>query len=261
MHGINGYDASGVNGDRVSWHGNCEPGVWCNQVGVDRVKRDSACKRSANRVYGHVAGDRIDGGGYMVCECHANGVEDGSGAAGHCVCRRGVNGVNGDVAGDEFVKGNGGGVDGGGVCKCSVNGVGGRDRGGVSGRGARVRCADGVDGSIAWDWVDGGGGGFSSCAIRVGGCMADRDGVGVNGGGASARCAGGVDYRVARDWVHGSGVCEPGIDGDGDGVGGGGARVCCAVGIDDDDVAGDWVDWSGGGFGWLRLQGGVCNGT
>jgi len=57
MHGIDGYDANGVNGDRISWHGNCEPGVWCNRVGVDRVNRDSTCKHGANGVYGHVTGD------------------------------------------------------------------------------------------------------------------------------------------------------------------------------------------------------------
>jgi hypothetical protein len=73
------------------------------------------------------------------------------------------------------------------------------------------------------------------------------------------RCgASGVDGEIGRGGVRGHGT--DGDDGDGIGVNGRSAFTRCANGVDN-NVAGDWVDQSGGGFGWLGLQGGVCDGT
>jgi len=65
VYGINGCDVNGVNGDRISWHGNREHGVGavirCHRVEIGRVNVDSACERGVNRVYGYVTGDGVDG--------------------------------------------------------------------------------------------------------------------------------------------------------------------------------------------------------
>ena len=94
MHGINGYDANGVNGDWISWHSNREHGmgavIHCNRVGVDRVNGDSACELCANGVYGYVTGDGVDGAlGQCVNklqECSGHLVVDDRGGCGFRWC-------------------------------------------------------------------------------------------------------------------------------------------------------------------------------
>jgi hypothetical protein len=119
---------------------------WCD---VNQMNTDDGVVISRYEVRGHDI-NGVDGARRGTCECEymVSGI-------GCCVTGIGVGGRNG------------GGINGDGVCRHSVrrrgaNGVGGGDGGGVSGCGcgACVRCADGVDCGIAWDLVDGGGGGF-----------------------------------------------------------------------------------------------------
>jgi hypothetical protein len=99
--------------------------------------------------------------------------------------------------------------------------------------------------------------------------MADRDGDGIDGAGIDGdgvsghhgrgRGANGVDCSIVGDRVDGYGVHGHRAGGDGGRVDGGGAHVHCAIGVDDNDVAGDWVDQSGGGIDLLGLWGVLCN--
>jgi hypothetical protein len=129
-----------------------------------------------------------------------------------------------------------------------------------------VRRAIGVNGDVAQDWVDRGGGGFGWLGLQggdeVGVCEpgidgdGDGDGDGVDWYGARARCSDGVDGDVAGDGVDGCGVHGHGTDGDGGRVDGGGARVRRAIGVDG-GVTGDRIDGGGCGCGGVAGHGGT----
>jgi len=95
---------------------------------------------------------------------------------------------------------------------------------GVAGHRVHKRAANGVDGSITGDVIDGG----RIRGHRIGG---DGDSVGVDGYGDRARCVIWVDSDVTGNKIGRGGV----------GIG--------------------WGDGSGGEFSWFGLQGGVCDRT